>query len=210
MVSTAEGGTITIGLHPTQLWNPFDNRCGTAFPGNWPPHQKSLGSNVANPLSDPILDRGAAPAERRYLRISVAFGPPGIQRRAGRSASRRFSNMCPLVPHDSYPSSIQQNDNYHHSVIIRSAHSTSETKTAGLPNFAPQPSRSASVTPRAREQAPQEKTGMCFVTTLSRSSLRGGQPIGNIASAVALRMRYVASPVRKIRTSCPASDNASP
>jgi hypothetical protein len=50
MVSTAEGGTITIGLRLTQLWNPFDNRCGTAFPGNWPPHQKSLGSNV--PVSD--------------------------------------------------------------------------------------------------------------------------------------------------------------
>jgi hypothetical protein len=94
-------------------------------------------------------------------------------------------------------------------VIIRSAHSTSETKTVGLPNVAPQPSRSASVTPRAREQASQEKTGMRFVTTFSRSSLRGGQPTGNIAAAVALRMRCVASPVRKTRTSCPASESAS-
>jgi hypothetical protein len=110
----------------------------------------------------------------------------------------RFVHV-PLVPYD-----------YHHSVTIRSAHSTSETKIAGLPNFAPQAPRSASVTPRAREQDPQEKTGMCIVTTFSRSSFRGGQPIGNIAAAVAFRMRYVASPVRKIRTSCPASDNASP
>lgn len=77
----------------------------------------------------------------------------------------------------------------HYSVMIRSAHSTSDTKIAGLPNFAPQSFRSVSVTPRAREQAPQEKTGMCFATTLSSISLRGGHPTGNMATAVALRMR---------------------
>ncbi len=44
-----------------------------------------------------------------------------------------------------------------HSVMMRSAHSTSETKIAGLPNFAPHWARSASVTPRAREHAPQAK-----------------------------------------------------
>ena len=76
-----------------------------------------------------------------------------------------------------------------HSTIIRSAHSTSDTKIAGLPNFAPQVFKSASVTPRAREQAPQEKTGMCLATTLSRISLSGGQPTGITASVVALRMR---------------------
>ncbi len=51
---------------------------------------------------------------------------------------------------------------------------------AGLPNFAPQVAKSDSVTPRAREQAPQEKTGMCFAVTFSRISLRGGQPTGMI------------------------------
>jgi hypothetical protein len=76
-----------------------------------------------------------------------------------------------------------------HSTIIRSAHSTSETKIAGLPNFAPQVIKSVSVTPRAREHAPQENTGMCLATTLSRISLSGGQPTGMIASAVALRIR---------------------
>ncbi len=76
-----------------------------------------------------------------------------------------------------------------HSVKILSAHSTSDTKTAGLPYFAPQFSRSVSVTPRAREQAPQENTGMWFATTFSRSSRSGGQPTGTIASAVALRIR---------------------
>jgi hypothetical protein len=97
-----------------------------------------------------------------------------------------------------------------HSVMIRSAHSTSETKIAGLPNFASQSFRSVSATPRAREQAPQAKTGMRLATILSRNSLRGGQPTAKIAVAVALRIKYVASPVRKIRTSCPASARASP
>jgi hypothetical protein len=42
-----------------------------------------------------------------------------------------------------------------YSVIILSAHSTSDTKILGLPNFAPYSFKSASVTPLAREQAPQ-------------------------------------------------------
>ena len=75
-----------------------------------------------------------------------------------------------------------------HSVMIRSAHSTSDTKIAGVPNFAPHWFKSASVTPRAREQAPQEKIGMCLATTLSRVSLKGGHPNGMIAFTVALRM----------------------
>jgi hypothetical protein len=33
---------------------------------------------------------------------------------------------------------------------------------AGLPNFAPHSFKSVSVTPQAREQAPQEKMGMSF------------------------------------------------
>ena len=41
-----------------------------------------------------------------------------------------------------------------YSVMTRSAHSTSETKIAGLPNFAPHWSRSVCITLRAREQAP--------------------------------------------------------
>jgi hypothetical protein len=65
-------------------------------------------------------------------------------------------------------------------VMILSAHSTRETKIAGVPNFAPQVAKSVSVTPRAREQAPQEKTGMCFAMTFSCISLRGGQPTGMI------------------------------
>jgi hypothetical protein len=73
--------------------------------------------------------------------------------------------------------------------MIRSAHSTSPTKIAGLPNFASQFFKSASVTPRAREQAPQANTGMCLATTLSRISLSGGQPTGNTAAIVELRMR---------------------
>jgi len=49
-----------------------------------------------------------------------------------------------------------------YSVMIRSAHSTRDTKIAGLPNFAPHWFRSASVTPRAREQAPQDKDRNVF------------------------------------------------
>jgi hypothetical protein len=76
-----------------------------------------------------------------------------------------------------------------YSVIIRSAHSTMDTKIAGLPNFAPQSFRSVSETPRAREHAPQEKTGIRLATTLSRISLRGGQPTGKIAFVVVSRIR---------------------
>ena len=72
--------------------------------------------------------------------------------------------------------------------MMRSAHSTSETKTAGLPDLAPHWLKSASVTPRAREQAPQAKIGMCLATTFSMVSRSGGQPTGMIASTVALRM----------------------
>ena len=85
-----------------------------------------------------------------------------------------------------------------YSTMIRSAHSTNDTKIAGLPNFAAQSFKSVSVTPRAREQAPQAKTGMCLATTLSNISLSGGQPTGSMTEAVAFRIRYVASPRRKI------------
>jgi hypothetical protein len=73
--------------------------------------------------------------------------------------------------------------------MTRSAHSTNETNIAGLPHFAPQLVKSASVTPRAREQAPQEKTGMCLATTFSIISVSAGQPMGLTASTVALRIR---------------------
>lgn len=78
----------------------------------------------------------------------------------------------------------------------------------GVPYFAFQYFKSSSVTPRAREQAPQEKTFRPFATALSRNSASGGHPIGLTASTVDLRIRYVASPVRKICTSCPASESA--
>jgi hypothetical protein len=42
-----------------------------------------------------------------------------------------------------------------YSVMTRSAHSTSETKMGGLPNFAPHWSKSVCITDRARLQAPQ-------------------------------------------------------
>jgi len=97
-----------------------------------------------------------------------------------------------------------------HSTIIRSDHSTSETKIAGLPNFAPHCFKSVSVTPRAREQAPQAKIGMCFATTFSRVSLNGGQPTGRIAFAIDFRSKEVASASRKICTSWLASASTSP
>ena len=85
-----------------------------------------------------------------------------------------------------------------HSVMMRSAHSTKPTKMAGLPNFAPHCVTSASVTPRARLQAPQAKTGICLAMIFSRASLSGGQPTGTTALAVTLRINEVASPRRKI------------
>ncbi len=85
-----------------------------------------------------------------------------------------------------------------HSTIIRSAHSTRETKIAGVPNFAPHGFKSVSVTPRAREQAPQEKIGMCFATAFASVSLSGGQPTGMMEFTMDLRNREVASARRKI------------
>ena len=114
---------------------------------------------------------------------------PPRRRRAGaaRPVRRRTHPCCSAG--DS-PSVIQRPWSCsHHSLITRSAHSTNETNIAGLPHFAPQLVKSASVTPRAREQAPQEKTGMCLTTIFSIISLSGGQPMGLTASAVALRIR---------------------
>src|SRR5215469_16268955 len=87
-----------------------------------------------------------------------------------------------------------------HSLMMRSAHSTNETYIEVLPHLAPQFVKSASVTPRAREQAPQAKTGMRLATIFSMVSVSGGQPTGLIESTVALRIRYVGSAVRKICT----------
>src|SRR4029077_5848376 len=102
----------------------------------------------------------------------------GCARVAGNGQSSRWLR-------ERYDSSAQRQDRSTtrmsaYSVIMRSAHSTMETKTAGLPNFAPHWLKSASVTPRAREQAPQEKIGICLPTTFSRVSLSGGQPTGMI------------------------------
>ncbi len=44
--------------------------------------------------------------------------------------------------------------------MMRSAHSTIPTKMAGEPNLAFHVAKSVSETPRAREQAPQAKTGI--------------------------------------------------
>jgi hypothetical protein len=60
-----------------------------------------------------------------------------------------------------------------HSVMMWSAHSTNPTKIVGLPNFASHVFKSASVTPRAREQAPQANTGMCLALILSHFGRRG-------------------------------------
>src|ERR1019366_5403099 len=48
---------------------------------------RSTPANCANgPRANPC--GRSSPETERYLRISVAFGPPGIRRSAGRSASR--------------------------------------------------------------------------------------------------------------------------
>jgi hypothetical protein len=73
--------------------------------------------------------------------------------------------------------------------MTRSAHSTKETKIVGDPHFAFQLLKSASVTPRAREQAPQENTGTPFATIFCIISLSAGQPMGLTASTVAFRIK---------------------
>ena len=57
-----------------------------------------------------------------------------------------------------------------YSVMMRSAHSTRPTKTAGLPNLKSHCVTSDSVTPRARLQAPQAKTGILSAIILARRS----------------------------------------
>jgi len=113
---------------------------------------------------------------------------PPRRRRA--DAARPVRRRAPCSTADESPSVSQRPSTYsHYSLMTRSAHSTNETNIAGLPHFAPQLVKSASVTPRAREQAPQEKTGMCLATTFSIISVSGGQPMGLTASTVALRIR---------------------
>ena len=73
-------------------------------------------------------------------------------------------------------------------MMIRSAHSTNETNMAGQPNLAPHWFKSVSMTPRAREQAPQEKIGICLATTFGSVSLSGGHPTGVIEFTVDLRI----------------------
>ena len=73
--------------------------------------------------------------------------------------------------------------------MTRSAHSTRDTKIAGDPHLAFQLLKSASVTPRAREQAPQENTGTPFATIFCIISLSAGQPMGLTASTVAFRIK---------------------
>jgi hypothetical protein len=93
---------------------------------------------------------------------------------------------------------------------ISSAHSTSETKIVGLPNFAPQLSRSVCATDRARQQAPHAQICTCRAATFFMVSSNGGQPTGTTAGAADLRISETASPSRKIWTECPASESASP
>jgi hypothetical protein len=71
-----------------------------------------------------------------------------------------------------------------YSVMIRSAHSISHTKIAGLPDFASQSFKSVSVTPRAQEQIPQEKYTLddADVQTL-QSQLGGSLGQSNLARA---------------------------
>src|SRR4029453_8059197 len=76
-----------------------------------------------------------------------------------------------------------------HSTMMRSAHSTKETKIAGLPNFAPHCVKSLSETPRARAHAPHAKIGTRFATSFSSVSPSGGQPTGRIPFARGLRSR---------------------
>ena len=73
--------------------------------------------------------------------------------------------------------------------MMRSAHSTNETYSAGPPHLAPQLVKSVSVTPRAREQAPQAKTGIRFATIFAIVSVSGGQPTGFTESTVTLRIK---------------------
>src|SRR3979411_2363011 len=81
-----------------------------------------------------------------------------------------------------------------YSVITWSAHSTKDTKIAGFPNLAPKFDRSSSVTPRAREQAPQAKMGTFLAASLARDSTLGGQATGVTEFATALRISDTASP----------------
>src|SRR6266705_7185708 len=88
-----------------------------------------------------------------------------------------------------------------YSVMILSAHSTSETKILGLPYFAPCSARSVSVTPLAREHAPHAQIGIFLATILARTSATGGQPTGTTALATDFLIRDTASPRRNICTS---------
>src|SRR5260370_39349363 len=92
----------------------------------------------------------------------------------------------------------------------RYGHATRRKKIGGLWKLVCYGMKFVCVGTRAREHAPQAKTGMCLATTLSSVSLSGGQPTGKIALTMDLRSNEVASARRKIWTSCPASASTSP
>lgn len=95
-----------------------------------------------------------------------------------------------------------------HSQRILSAHSTSATRVAGVAKLAFLLARSASRTPRAREQAVQTWMLVPSSIVFARISASGGHPTGTTASETQLRISPTASPSMKICTSWLASAKA--
>src|SRR5260370_42401813 len=88
-----------------------------------------------------------------------------LRNRRRHDQGRRAQNAAPLYEREvTFGLGSQPRNETHgvHSVMMRSAHSTRPTKTAGFPNFAPHGVTSASVTTRARPRARLPNTGMCF------------------------------------------------
>lgn len=72
------------------------------------------------------------------------------------------------------------------------------------------PTRSDSLTPRAREHAVHTWIWMSNEIVFDKISLKGGHPIGTTESETHPRIRETASPSKNMWTLCPASEKAFP
>ena len=97
-----------------------------------------------------------------------------------------------------------------HSVMTRSAHSTRETKIAGLPNLAPHWFKSFSVTPRVTGTRPSRKDRDSLAHNFRHgfAERRPADWQDGLCCCFSHEVGRLTS--KKIHTSCPASARASP
>jgi hypothetical protein len=113
------------------------------------------GGAVKIKLRAPAVEGQANAALVRFLAEQMKLPSACYRAATGSQIARQTDSGRWLEPRRrASPPTRESNRIKGYSVMILSAHSTSETKILGFPNFAPYSFKSVSVTPLAREQAP--------------------------------------------------------